>query len=142
MSVRLKGQDVSLLLVVNGTVQDTITDIKSFEMTADLEIKDEGYLGEKTNRKDDVFNGISGRMELHYENADVFNLAQSIIERAKRREPGTQINIKASLVFPGGDTKRVIIPDAYFGNIPMNFGSRTDYGTVGLEFKASDWKPI
>jgi hypothetical protein len=48
---RLKGQETSVLLVVNGAVQDTITDVRSFEIASKLELKEEGYLGEKTNRR-------------------------------------------------------------------------------------------
>lgn len=137
-SQRIKGQEVEVLLVVDGTVQDTVTDVRSFEIAAKLEQKEEAYLGEKTNRYDEIFNGVRGRMELHFENKDVFGLMTSIIDRAKRRTPGTQINIKATLNFPSGDRTRVLIADAFFGEIPVGFGSRSDYGTVSLDFQASD----
>jgi len=129
---RIKGQEVEVLIVVDGT------DVQSFEVAAKLEIKEEGYLGEATNRYDEIFNGVRGRMELHIENDDVFDLWASIIDRAKRRTPGTQINVKATLNFPNGDRPRVLINDAFFGESALNFASRGDYGTVGLEFQASD----
>jgi len=135
---RIKGQEVEVLLVVDGDMIDTVTDVRSFEVAPKLEIKEEGYLGEKNNRHDEIFNGVRGRMELHYENADVFDLMQSIIDRAKRRTPGTQINIKATLNFPNGDRPRVLVKDAHFGEIPFSFGSRSDYGTVSLDFAADD----
>lgn len=137
-SPRIKGQEIEVLLILNGVLQDTITDVRSFEVAAKLETKEEGYLGEKTNRYDEIFNGVRGRMELHFENKDVFDLIESIIDRAKRRTPGTQINIKATLNFPNGDRPRVIISDAFFGEIPISFGSRGDYGTVSLDFQAED----
>lgn len=141
-SQRIKGQEVEVLLIVDGTVQDTITDVRSFEVAAKLETKEEGYLGEKTNRYDEIFNGVRGRMELHFENKDVFTLLQSIIDRAKRRTPGTQINIKATLNFPNGDRPRVLVANAFFGEVPINFGSRGDYGTVSLDFQAEDVRVI
>ena len=141
-SQRIKGQEVEVLLIVDGTVQDTITDVRSFEVAAKLETKEEGYLGEKTNRYDEIYNGVRGRLELHVENKDVFTLLQSIIDRAKRRTPGTQINIKATLNFPNGDRPRVLVANAFFGEIPINFGSRGDYGTVGLDFQAEDIRVI
>lgn len=138
MSARLRGQEVEVLLVVNGVTQTTITDVRSFEFEFQTEIQSEGYLGETTNRRDSIFNGVRGRMELHFENADVFNLAKSIVDKARRRTPGVKINVKATLNFPNGDRPRVIIPDAEFGAIPFAFGSRTDYGTVGLDFEAAE----
>lgn len=139
---RIKGQEVEVLLIVDGSIQDTITDVRSFEVAAKLEIQEEGYLGEKTNRYDEIFNGMRGRMELHFENQDVFNLMGSIVDRAKRRTPGTQVNIKATLNFPNGQRPRFLIPDASFGEVPFNWGSRSDYGVMSLEFQASDFDII
>jgi hypothetical protein len=142
MAQRIKGQEVEVLFIIDGEVQDSLVDVRSFEVAAKLEMKEEGYLGEKTNRYDEIFSGMRGRMELHFESEDVFGVFQSIIDRAKRRTPGTQINIKATLNFPNGERPRVLIPDAFFGEIPINFGSRADYGAISLDFQASDFKVL
>lgn len=139
---RIKGQEVECLLVVDGVPQSTITDIRNFEMEAKLEQLEEGYLGETTDRYDDIYKGIRGKMELHFENEDVFTLIASLIDRARRRTPGTQVNIKASLNFPNGDRARVLIPNVYFGALPLSFGSRTDYGNIALDFVASDFQVL
>jgi len=141
-SQRIKGQETEVLILVDGSIVETVTDVRSFEVAAKLELKEEGYLGEATNRYDEIFNGVRGRMELHIENDDIFDLWSSIIDRAKRRQPGTQINIKSTLNFPNGDRPRILISDAFFGESPLNFASRGDYGTVGLEFSASDLQVI
>lgn len=135
---RIKGQEVEVSLIVDGEIAETTTDVRSFEFAYKLEQKEEAYLGEKTNRYDEIFNGMRGRLELHYENQDVFDIVKAIVDRAKRRTPGTQINIKATLNFPNGDKPRVLISDVFFGEVPFNFGSRSDYGAVTLDFQASD----
>jgi len=135
---RIKGQEVEVLIVLNGQVQNTITDVRSFEVGFQMEILKEGYLGETTDRRDDIFRGTRGKIDLHYENKDVFGLIMAIVDRARRQSPGTKVNIKATLRFPNGDRPRVIIKDVYFGEIPLAFGSRSDYGTLGLEFEAAD----
>ena len=135
---RIKGQEVQVLLIVGGEPQTTITDIRSFEVTFQTEILKEGYLGETTDRRDEIFRGVAGRMELHFENQDVFKLIQSILDRAQRREPGLKINIKATLQFPNGQNPKVVIPDVYFGELPVNFASRSDYGTLSLTFEAEN----
>lgn len=139
---RIKGQEVEVLIIADGEVQETVTDVRSFEVAAKIETKEESYLGEKTNRYDEIFNGCRGRMDLHFENPDIFALMFKIIDRAKRREPGNQINIKATLNFPNGDKSLVLIQDAFFGEIPFNFGSRSDYGSTTLDFQASDIKVL
>lgn len=141
-STRIKGQDVEVRLIVGSELQETITDVRSFEVTVQTEILREGYLGETSDRRDDVYRGIAGRMELHFENDDILTMMRSIIDRARRRTPGTQINIQATLNFPNGDTPVVQIPDVFFGPIPLNFGSRADFGAITLEFEATDFKQI
>lgn len=142
MSQRIKGQEVEVILVVNGEAKDTIQDIRSFEMAAQLEIQREGYLGETSQRRDEIYNGVRGRMELHFENDDILTLMRQVVDRARRREPGTKINIKATLNFANGDRPRVVINDVFIGEFPINFGSRTDYGTTTIEFEAQDFVVI
>jgi len=135
---RIKGQEVEVLIIADGAPQMNITTVKSFEFTYQMEVASEGYLGETTNRRDSVYKGISGKMELHIENQTILTLANTIIDKARRRIPGAQINIKATLNFPNGQRPRIIISDAEFGELPFNFGSRTDYLAVTVNFEAAD----
>jgi len=141
-ATRIRGQEIELLLIIDGSVVENLTNFRSFEVAPKLELQEEGYLGQATNQYDEIFNGVRGRAELHIEDETIFEVWDSIIARAKRRQPGTQINIKATLNFPNGDRPRILITDAYFGETPLNFASRSDYGTVGLEFSASDVQRI
>jgi hypothetical protein len=139
---RIKGQEVEVILVVNNVPQATITDVKNFEATLKFEKKQEGYLGETSDRYDEVFMGIDGGAEFHFENQDLFTLFQSISDRARRRQPGTQVNVKATLSFPNGQRKRAIFPNVFFGNIPITFGGRTEYGNFKLDFSGSDYQTL
>jgi len=127
---------VETLFIVGSEPLLSVNDVRSFEMAFQTEILREGYLGETTDRRDEIFRGIRGRMELHFENDDVFGLFTSIVNRARRREPGVKVNVKATLNFPNGDRPRIIIPNVFFGEIPIAFGSRSDYGTIGMDFEA------
>lgn len=140
MAQRIKGQEISLMLVVGGQAQSTLTAIRSFEVTPKLEKKQEGYLGETTDRYDEVFQGCDFRMEYHYEDDAGLKLIEAIIERAARRTPGVQVNIKATLNFPSGRRKLVILQDAFFGNLPFGFSSRTEYGTLSVDGSCSNVK--
>ena len=137
MAQRIKGQEVSVLLLLNGEPQSSTNAVRSFSVEQQVEVTSEGYLGESTNRRDEVYNGVSGSLELHMDDPDVFDVVQAIINRATRSTAGTSINIKAALTFPSGVMKRVLVKDCFFGSIPMEFGSRTDFGTLTLDFEAS-----
>lgn len=139
---RIKGQEVEILLIADGKIQDTITAVQNFEIEFQMEVKKEGYLGEKTMRRDDEFNGISGKMDVHFDSQDILVLMDKIVQRAQRREPGFKVNVKATLNFPGGDRPRVSIPNLFFGNMPLGFGSRSDYGKISFNFEAEQGRVL
>lgn len=139
---RIKGQEVDILLLENGQMVGSLSAVKSFEMKFQLEIMSEGYLGERTERKDSIFKGVSASMEVNHDDRAALGLFARIVEKAKRRVPGATINIKATLNYPDGTRARIIIPDVEFGEIPVNFGSRSDYGTTSLDMEASEARVI
>lgn len=139
---RIKGQEVSIQTTVNGERQQSINDIQNLEVEFQLELLREGYLGEKTDRRDEVFRGVRGKMDLHFETSDTFKTIVAIIARAQRREPGNTINVQATLRFPNGENTKVVMPDVFFGPIPMTFGSRTEYGKITLDFEGQDVQVI
>lgn len=133
---------MELLITSKNKPLETVTDVRSFELAVQTEILREGYLGETTDRRDEVMRGVRGRMELHFESGDVFDLIADVVNRAQRREPGTQINIKATLNYPSGERKRVLVQNAFFGELPIGFASRADYGTLSLDFEAEGFRVI
>jgi hypothetical protein len=141
-SQRLLGQNVAIIIIQDSAPIQEISCIRSFSFTYEQELKDEGYLGETTNRKDSVFKGMKMDMELHTNNNKVFQLIQSAVDKARRRTPGTRINIKCTLTWPNGDVARVTFPDVEFGAFPINANSRTDYVTVKLEAACSEARTV
>jgi len=141
-SQRLLGQNVAVIIIQDSAPIQEISCIRSFSFTYEQELKDEGYLGETTNRKDSVFKGMKMDMELHTNNNKVFQLIQSAVDKARRRTPGTRINIKCTLTWPNGDVARVTFPDVEFGAFPINANSRTDYVTVKLEAACSEARTV
>ena len=138
MGARIKGQEASLVMLVDGAPQEELVDCRSWDLSWKTELLQEGYMGETTDRYDTVYHGVSGNAEFHIENASCFNLIQMIVDKARRREPGTRFNLKLVWNIPSGTKVRVIVPDIEFGELPTAFGSRTDYGTFKFEFGASE----
>lgn len=139
---RIKGQETVVGIVLNSKLQKSITAVKDLEVTAKLEKKEEGYLGETTNRYDEIFNGVDGKMVIHIESKTIFDLMQSVIDRAKRRAPGNTINIQTTLNFPNGEKKRVFLQNVFFGNMPLGFGARDQYVPLSLDFSCEDLRLV
>ncbi len=135
MSQRIKGLEVECVIVVDNVPESNTTAIKSFEITLKQDILTEEYLGEKSTRKDAIFKGLDGKMELHAENGEFLKLFKKITDKSTRRVPGIKINIKATLNFPNGERPIILIQDVEFGDLPLAFGSRADYGTIALTFE-------
>jgi hypothetical protein len=138
-SQRIKGQEVSILVTTDGDLEAEITDVKNCEITLNFELKDEGYLGEKTNRKDEIFNGVSGTLEIHVHSGDPFDFAGKIKERAQRTTPDRVFNIAGVFSFPSGEIRSITVPDAKFGPVPISTSDRGDYVSMKFEFAAEDY---
>jgi hypothetical protein len=141
-SQRIKGQEVSVNIVKDGELQTSLNDVISFNIEILMETKAQGYLGETTNRHDDIFNGVKFDMELNLHNADWFDFQAAIVDRARRKTPDTEFNIVTTLVYPNGQEVTVTIPDAKFGATPLSISSRGEYVKVKLEGMADDYQPV
>lgn len=138
-SQRIRGQEVNLLFTQDGELLDTLTDIKNFQFDAKLEIKEEGYLGEKTNRHDYIYSGVKGSFEMHLHRAKWLEIQQAVISTAKRETPDVVFNITAVLAFADGTTPTVTFPDVNWGPQSTNISARTEYVSVKCEFACDDF---
>jgi hypothetical protein len=139
-SYRVRGQEVSVQVVQNGKIVAELTDVKSFDVEFQLDVMTEGYLGEFTDRRDDMFKGVSGKIEFHIENNAPFDFINAIVQRSQSRVKGTQFNVQSTINLPNGQVKRLLVNDIFFSSIPVNVGSRSDYVTYSLPYEAAEGK--
>jgi hypothetical protein len=135
---RIKGQEVSILITNAGELEDTLTDIQNFNMEMELETKSMGYLGEKTNRQDSIFNGVKFDFEIHVHTEDVWSFLQSIHDKAQRITPDVVFNITGVFTYPNGDQPEILLNDVSFGAVPVNIGSRGDYVKFKMQGTCED----
>lgn len=136
---RIKGQEVSVIMTRGGETENELTDVKSCEFTPQFEIKEEGYLGEKTNRHDEVYTGVKGTMTIHFHSGDLFDFLQALKDRAQRNTPDLVFNIAGIFAFPNGDVRTLSVPDSKFGAVPISTNDRGDYVEAKFEFAADDY---
>jgi hypothetical protein len=138
---RIRGQEVQLLITRGADLEDTLTEIQNFNFEPEFEIKSQGYLGEKTNRKDSIYNGCKGDFELHLHSSDWFRLLAAIKDKASRVQPDLVFNVVAICNFPDGTTPTVLFPDVAWGATPVAVSSRGDYVKVKMSFECDDFQP-
>lgn len=137
MAQRVKGQEVEVIMLEDGAPQSSLNTAQSMNFTFKTERLREGYLGETTDRYDTVFHGVEGKVKFHFDNPAPFKITTDIINKARRRTPGTRFNLKASVSFPSGRRARVVFQDVEFGELPFNVGGRTEYVDFELDFGCS-----
>ena len=127
MAQRLKAQEVSIIIVRNSVVEAELTDIQDFNANILLELIQQGYIGETTDRFDEVFKGSKFDFSMHHHSQDWVTFNNALIRRARRLEIGTVINVSAVFAFPNGQTPTWIWPDSFFGEIGVNLPGRAEY---------------
>jgi len=139
-SYRVRGQEVSVQVVQDGKIVAELNDVKSFDVEFQMDVMKEGYLGEFTDRRDDMFKGISGKIEFHIENNAPFDFINAIVQRSQSRVKGTQFNVQSTINLPNGQVKRLLVNDIFFSNVPVNVSGRSDYVTYSLPYEAAEGK--
>lgn len=136
---RVKGQEVNVLFTRGGVLETAFTNVESCTFEIELEIITKKYLGNKSDTKDDIYNGIKGDYTLHLHNDEWVDYLRAIKDRAQRKTPDVIFNISAVLSMPNGQTPSILVPDIKFGSVPVTINSRGDYVTIKHSWEAEDY---
>lgn len=135
---RVKGQEVTVLVTQDGDLQDTLVDVVDFEATFLLELISKGYLGEKSERKDYIFKGVSFKVTFHLHKQDFVSFINAIVSKAKRLTPDVVFSFTGLFDMPNGDTPELTLDDCAFKDIPFTTKSRGDYVDVVFQGECED----
>ncbi len=140
-TLTLRGSEVQLRLNRDKKRLSTLTACKDMEITFMFDVTREGYQGEKTDRRDENYRGVSVSLTYHPESPELLQLAAFVRDRATRRtaQANNHVDLTAILEFPGGQRPRITIADLKFGNIPLSSPGRDQFVTVKLSCEADDF---
>ena len=137
---RLRGQECTLIIIRDGEVETELTDIASFNWSAVAESMATGFLGERTERTDDIYKHCKGDFELQLHSAAAWtNFRAAVKARQQRITPDVQFNIALVESYPNGDEQTITFSDVKFAEFPQSIGSRTDYVKVKIDFMCDDY---
>ena len=135
--MRIKGQETTVTVTSALGVEESVADVKSCEITFERDILSEGYLGQKTEKKDAIFKGVTGKITFHVEKRAVLGLVGRINEATKNRVGGEQFEVTTTYEFEDGKM-RIICKEVAFGSIPISSGSRDDFVELSFDFACED----
>ena len=131
-----KGQNCTLTMLKDGAADPSIANVRDASFQYENEIQKDGYLGEKTDRRSQVFSGVTGKLTMNYESKNALLILEAVKQRAQDNLI-VDFTIKFQIETSDG-TATVVIPNVAFGPIPVNFGSRSEKSTIELSFEAED----
>jgi hypothetical protein len=124
---RCKGQEVVINIAANGVLQDTLTEVEDFEGTLQFEVIAKGYLGERTNRKDMIYNGAKFSFSMDTFTQDIWFFVAAVKALAQRSAPGNYINVTGTFEYANGDTPSMLFGNCQFGEMPVTVAKRNEY---------------
>jgi len=138
---RVRGQETQLLITKNGNVVREVTAIKSFNGEFEIQVNQQGYLGETADRFDEVYKGFKGDMEFDIDDDSTFGFITDLVARAQRRDAVLfQVNINVSFRFSNGQTRKLQMPNVVFGNIPLKVPDRYSKVSISLSVQCGEAK--
>lgn len=135
---RLRGQEVELRVFTNSVLEDSMTLVASIEETFKLEKKEDGFLGETSNRYDHIFNGVDGKLEIQVNSTAWMRFQNAIKAQAQRKQPATVINMVRTDFYANGETAVITYNDVKFGPSPTSISGRGEFVKVSLDWSCSE----
>ena len=143
MAQRIKGEDVVVTFTGPSGPEDGLTDISNFEAEIQLDILKEGYIGETTDRRDDIFRGVTGSVDINMSSADYFRFLERVKDRAQNRGASdAQFEAQASFSFPNGERVRLSFENIFFANLPISVPDRASYVKSTISWECSDYRTV
>lgn len=142
MTQRIKGQEVTFTVVSDADgVETSLGDVKSCELSPQFDIITQGYLGQTTDKRDDIFKGITGNMEVNISSRNYFALLQRIKDRAQRRVAGSsRFQVMGSFKFDDGTRAMITIDSIFFGEQQISVSGRDEFVSCRIAFEADDFR--
>lgn len=135
---RLLGTDISIRLVRDGAPATSINAVGSFNDSVELEMKQDGFLGEPVDRFDTIHHGYKGDLEFQVNRHTWETDFVASIEARARREVFTVFNVVRTSRYSNGQSSIATYKEVAWGPIPSNLPSRADYLKVKLSFGCSE----
>lgn len=140
MSARIRGQEVTIRLAIDGQPQISNSWVKATEFTSTprTDLTEEPFLGELEDDLDIQHHGFDLSFTLQIQDGAVIDFLEDIIRNEQRRRPHPDIVVQVVYNFRQPDTpSRIEIYRGVFLKVnEQSFSGRKDFVTFSIEGKA------
>lgn len=134
---RIKGQEVTIIVSVDGEIREEISEVTKFSEEDVYEIISKGYLGQLSEEKDMIFKGTKGSIDLDISSQKLLAFRNLVREKAQRIKPDLEFTISIVLSFANGDTPTINYRGCAFGGFPLEIADRVQYVKCTINFECS-----
>lgn len=138
MSLKVRGQEVTLLLAVDGVDQEgSMTKVTDFSVTPRTDLVEDDYLGEDETDIDIQHHGYDLSFSVDMTDDSTFVLWDDIVSREKAHTAHPRITLKAIYTFrePGVRPRMTVYPQLYLKMDEEGVGGRKEKGKVKFSGK-------
>jgi hypothetical protein len=139
VGTRLKGQSVSIRVLSGNPPAPiaTIDSISTFNDATALKLLEDGFLGEVTNRFDQVLDGYGGDFEMQTTSSGWVTFLLQKEAKATRADPTITFNVVRTDLYDDGTSLIWVYADVSWGECTQKDGGRAEFVKVGCNFKCS-----
>ena len=139
MSQRIRGQEITVRIAVNGIVQrGSFFKVTEFTATPRTDIIEEPFLGELEDDLDIQHHGFDLALTVQVEDETHLNYLTDIVAREQNAQAHPDITMTVIYAFreTGATNQVVVYHDVFLKLNEEGFGGRKEYVTVSMEGKA------
>ena len=116
----------------------SVTAVASFNEEVKLEMKQDGFLGEPTDRYDTIHRGYGGDMEFQVNRHTWETVFLAAVERRARREEFVEFNVIRTDRYSNGQNVIATYKNVAWGAFPRSLPSRGDHVKIKTTFGCSE----
>ncbi len=138
MSLRIRGQEITIRVAVDGQVQlGSMVKVTEFTVTPRSDLMEESFLGELEDDLDHQHHGFDFSFTIQNEDAIALEFLSTIVEREQNAEKHPDVTITVIYNYrESGVRNRVeVYHDVFLKITETGFGGRKEYVTTGFEGK-------
>lgn len=130
MSQRIRGQEASIQVIVNGDLQTgSFAKVTNFNLTPRTDVTETPFLGEVEDDLDIQHHGFDFDFEIHHQDSKAFNLLTTIVENEQTHVSHPNVNIVVTVAYRSLTEPALVfvLEKAFMKMDGYSFGGRKEY---------------
>lgn len=144
MSLRIRGQEVTLRVAVDGQIQEgSFFKATDFTLTERGDLMEEDFLGELESDLDYQHHGYDLSFTVQHQDRKVIDFLQTIVAREANAQAHPTITITVIYAYRTGDTPAIhVLQEVFLRPTEISFGGRKEYVSTPFEGKCKKALPM